>query len=145
MVINQETIQFGILILGAAFIILLEVVRLIGTIKTNTKEENLKMIKSWLLSVIVNAEKVYGGKTGKVKLSYVYGLFIEKFPKLARVISFETFSAIVDEVLKINENFIESKSNGTTVNLGNGFSISATDEIINAGTLLTKTDANEGI
>ena len=108
MVINQETIQFGILILGAAFIILLEVVRLIGTIKTNTKEENLKMIKSWLLSVIVNAEKVYGGKTGKVKLSYVYGLFIEKFPKLARVISFETFSAIVDEVLKINENYIDN-------------------------------------
>lgn len=103
------------------------------------------MIKSWLLSVIVNAEKVYGGKTGKVKLSYVYGLFIEKFPKLAKIISFETFSALVDEVLKINENFIESKSNGTTVNLGNGFSISATDEIINAGTLLTKTDANEGI
>ena len=108
MVINQETIQFGILILGAAFIILLEVVRLIGTIKTNTKEENLKMIKSWLLSVIVNAEKVYGGKTGKVKLSYVYGLFIEKFPKLARVISFETFSTIVDEVLKINENYIDN-------------------------------------
>lgn len=66
------------------------------------------MIKSWLLSVIVNAEKVYGGKTGKVKLSYVYGLFIEKFPKLARVISFETFSAIVDEVLKINENYIDN-------------------------------------
>lgn len=103
------------------------------------------MIKSWLLSVIVNAEKVYGGKTGKVKLSYVYGLFIEKFPKLAKVIPFETFSALVDEVLKINENFIESKSNGTTVNLGNGFSVSATDETINAGTLLLKTDANEGI
>jgi hypothetical protein len=66
------------------------------------------MIKSWLLSVIVNAEKVYGGKTGKVKLSYVYGLFIEKFPKLARVIPFETFSTIVDEVLKINENYIDN-------------------------------------
>jgi len=66
------------------------------------------MIKSWLLSVIVNAEKVYGGKTGKVKLSYVYGLFIEKFPKLAKIITFDTFSALVDEVLKINENYIDN-------------------------------------
>lgn len=135
MVINQETIQFGILILGAAFIILLEVVRLIGTIKTNTKEENLKMIKSWLLSVIVNAEKVYGGKTGKVKLSYVYGLFIEKFPKLARVISFETFSTLVDEVLKINENFVDNA--GTSINIGAG--------ITGDGVNLLKTDINEGI
>lgn len=132
MVINQETVQFGILILGAAFIILLEVVRLISTIKTNTKEENLKMIKSWLLSVIVNAEKVYGGKTGKVKLSYVYGLFIEKFPKLAKIISFETFSALVDEVLKINENFVDNA--GTSINVDAG--------ITGDGVMLLK---NEGL
>ena len=106
--ITQDTFQFGVLIAAAIFIVLLEAVRIIGTIKSNTKEENLKMIKSWLLSVIVNAEKVYGGKTGKVKLSYVYGLFIEKFPKLAKIITFDTFSALVDEVLKINENYIDN-------------------------------------
>lgn len=86
-------------------------VRIVSTIKDNTKEENLKMIKSWLLSVIVNAEKVYGGKTGKVKLSYVYGLFIEKFPKLAKIITFETFSMLVDEVLKIDESYINNSNN----------------------------------
>lgn len=136
MVISQETIQFGVLILAAVFIILLEIVRVVGTIKSNTKEENLKMIKSWLLSVIVNAEKVYGGKTGKVKLSYVYGLFIEKFPKLAKVIPFETFSALVDEVLKINENFIDNA--GTAINVGEGTDGSGI-------MLLTKVDNNEGI
>lgn len=94
------------------------------------------MIKSWLLSVIVNAEKVYGGKTGKVKLSYVYGLFIEKFPKLAKVIPFETFSALVDEVLKINENFIDNV--GTAINVGEGTDGSGI-------MLLTKVDNNEGI
>ena len=94
------------------------------------------MIKSWLLSVIVNAEKVYGGKTGKVKLSYVYGLFIEKFPKLAKVIPFETFSALVDEVLKINENFIDNA--GTAINVGEGTDGSGI-------MLLTKVDNNEGI
>ena len=136
MVISQETIQFGVLILAAVFIILLEIVRVIGTIKNNTKEENLKMIKSWLLSVIVNAEKVYGGKTGKVKLSYVYGLFIEKFPKLAKIIPFETFSALVDEVLKINENFVDNA--GTSINVGEGTDGSGI-------MLLTKVDNNEGI
>ena len=143
MTVTVDTLQLGILILAAAFVIVMEVVRVVSTIKTNTKEDNLKMIKSWLLSIIVNAEKVYGGKTGKVKLSYVYGLFIEKFPKLEKIITFETFSALVDEVLKINENFIENT--GTTVNLGNGFTISTTDGVINAGTLLTKADSNEGI
>lgn len=93
------------------------------------------MIKSWLLSVIVNAEKVYGGKTGKVKLSYVYGLFIEKFPKLAKIISFETFSTLVDEVLKINENFVDNA--GTSINVGAG--------ITGDGVNLLKTDINEGI
>ena len=136
MVISQETIQFGVLILAAVFIILLEIVRVIGTIKSNTKEENLKMIKSWLLSIIVNAEKVYGGKTGKVKLSYVYGLFIEKFPKLAKIIPFETFSALVDEVLKINENFVDNA--GTSINVGEGTDGSGI-------MLLTKVDNNEGI
>ena len=143
MTIDRETLHLGVLMIGGIFLVILETIRLIAAIKNNTKEDNLKMIKSWLLSVIVNAEKVYGGKTGKVKLSYVYGLFIEKFPKLAKIITFETFSALVDEVLKINENFIENT--GTTVNLGNGFTISTTDGVINAGTLLTKADSNEGI
>lgn len=111
MTIDMETLQFGVLILAAIFVVIMEIIRLIGTIKNNTKEDNLKMIKSWLLSVIVNAEKIYGGKTGKVKLSYVYGLFIEKFPKLAKIVTFDTFSALVDEVLKIDENFINTNTN----------------------------------
>lgn len=111
MTIDMEALQFGVLILAAIFVVIMEIIRLIGTIKNNTKEDNLKMIKSWLLSVIVNAEKIYGGKTGKVKLSYVYGLFVEKFPKLAKIVTFDTFSALVDEVLKIDENFINTNTN----------------------------------
>ena len=111
MTIDMETLQLGVLILAAIFVVIMEIIRLIGTIKNNTKEDNLKMIKSWLLSVIVSAEKIYGGKTGKVKLSYVYGLFIEKFPKLSKIVTFDTFSALVDEVLKIDENFINTNTN----------------------------------
>lgn len=115
-------------------------VRIVSTIKDNTKEENLKMVKSWLLSVIINAEKIYGGKTGKVKLSYVYGLFIEKFPKLAKVITFETFSALVDEILKINENFIENTVDNSKVSINVDKNIPDNERIV----LFTKTDTNEG-
>ena len=111
MTIDRETLHLGVLMIGGIFLVILETIRLIAAIKHNTKEDNLKMIKSWLLSVIVNAEKIYGGKTGKVKLSYVYGLFIEKFPKLAKIVTFDTFSALVDEVLKIDENFINTNTN----------------------------------
>ena len=111
MTIDRETLHLGVLMIGGIFLVILETIRLIAAIKHNTKEDNLKMIKSWLLSVIVNAEKIYGGKTGKVKLSYVYGLFIEKFPKLAKIVTFDAFSALVDEVLKIHENFINTNTN----------------------------------
>lgn len=33
-------------------------------------------------------------------MSYVYDLFIQRMPELAEVISFETFSSVVDEVLE---------------------------------------------
>lgn len=138
--ISQTNIELVVLIIAAAFIVFLEMVRIVSTIKDNTKEENLKMVKSWLLSVIINAEKIYGGKTGKVKLSYVYGLFIEKFPKLAKVITFETFSALVDEILKINENFIENTVDNSKVSINVDKNIPDNERIV----LFTKTDTNEG-
>ena len=64
------------------------------------KNEKLQIIKNWLLVAIAEAEKIYGAKTGSLKLSYVYDLFIQRMPELAEVISFETFSSIVDEVLE---------------------------------------------
>ena len=52
-----------------------------------------------------------GGGTGAVKLRYVYDLFIARFPAVARVVSFETFSTWVDEALDIMEDMIaENKS-----------------------------------
>lgn len=64
------------------------------------KNEKLQIIKNWLLVAIAEAEKIYGAKTGSLKLSYVYDLFIQRMPELAEVISFETFSSVVDEVLE---------------------------------------------
>lgn len=67
---------------------------------SKSKDEKITIIKNWLLAAIAEAEKIYGAKTGSLKLSYVYDLFIQRMPELAEVISFETFSSIVDEVLE---------------------------------------------
>ena len=61
--------------------------------------EQLNKVKEWLLLAVVEAEKALGEKTGALKLRMVYGLFIDKFPWLVKVISFDQFSKMVDEAL----------------------------------------------
>lgn len=61
--------------------------------------EQLKKVKEWLLWAVAEAEKELGSGTGQLKLRYVYDMFIVKFPSLAKIISFKTFSHMVDEVL----------------------------------------------
>lgn len=63
------------------------------------KEKKLQMISEWLLLAVVQAEKELGGGTGKIKLRYVYDMFIAKFKVTAILISFEQFSLMVDSAL----------------------------------------------
>lgn len=67
--------------------------------KLPTKEQIAK-IKEWLLYAVTEAEKELGGGTGKLKLRQVYDLFVQRFPAVAAVISFDTFSGWVDEALE---------------------------------------------
>lgn len=62
-------------------------------------DAQLRKVKAWLLLAVTEAEKELGGGTGKLKLRYVYDLFIMRFTWLARVISFELFSDLVDQAL----------------------------------------------
>lgn len=57
------------------------------------------MIRAWLLFAVLEAEKIYSSGSGQAKLSYVYNLFLEKFPSLASIVPFTMFSNLVDEVL----------------------------------------------
>jgi hypothetical protein len=56
-------------------------------------------VREWLLYATTLAEKELGGGTGKLKLRYVYGLFVDKFTWVAKAISFDTFSGLVDDAL----------------------------------------------
>jgi len=65
-------------------------------------------IKSWLLWAVTQAEKEFGGGTGKLKLAYVYDMFIAKFPKLQAIIPFAVFSALVDEALVLMREMLKN-------------------------------------
>jgi len=69
---------------------------------------NEKRIKKWLLQAVVQAEKELGSGTGQVKLSAVYDKFIVRFPIVSKLISFNTFSSFVDDVLDTMRELLES-------------------------------------
>lgn len=63
-------------------------------------KEQMAKVKEWLLYAVTEAEKELGGGTGQLKLRQVYDLFVQRFPAVAAVISFDTFSGWVDEALE---------------------------------------------
>lgn len=65
-------------------------------------EKQLAKVKEWLIFAIIEAEKALQSGTGKLKLRSVYNTFlsIPSFNWIARIISFEQFSDMVDEALE---------------------------------------------
>ena len=63
------------------------------------KQEQLNQLCQWLFYAVTIAEAQFGGKTGELKLRFVYDQFIQRFPKLACIITFDAFSALTDEAL----------------------------------------------
>lgn len=64
-----------------------------------TSGEQLEAVQEWLLWAVTGAEKELGSGTGKLKLRQVYDMFVVRFPWLAKVISFDYFSGMVDDAL----------------------------------------------
>ena len=62
-------------------------------------DAQLAKVREWLLWAVTEAEKELGGGTGKLKLRQVYDLFVTRFPWLAKTVSFELFSSLVDDAL----------------------------------------------
>lgn len=76
-----------------------------------SKEKQIEVVREWLLYACIEAEKALGSNTGKIKLRYVYNLFITKFKFLSLVISFEQFSLLVDDVLETMRDMIANNKN----------------------------------
>lgn len=71
-------------------------------------EVQLRKVKAWLLLAVTQAEAELGGGTGQLKLRYVYDLFVERFSWLARAISFDLFSELVDQALEEMRHMLET-------------------------------------
>lgn len=63
---------------------------------------------NWLVWAVTEAEKVFGSKTGKLKLRYAYDLAIKRFPTIAKFIPFALFSKFVDKALGVMRDMIEN-------------------------------------
>ena len=74
-------------------------------------EDQVACIKGWLLQAVAEAERCLGSGTGQIKLSAVYSTFVKTFPWLAKIISFDLFSDLVDEAL---ENLSDILQNSVT-------------------------------
>ena len=74
------------------------------------QQQQMKMISEWLLLAVVQAEKELGSGTGEIKLRYVYDKFIQKFDKMAMIISFEQFSDMVDMALDKMRDMLSSNT-----------------------------------
>lgn len=75
---------------------------------TMPREEQIQKVQEWLLWAVTQAERIFGGGTGKIKLRYVYDLFIKRFPDIAKIISFTMFSALVDKALETFNQLLSS-------------------------------------
>lgn len=62
-------------------------------------ETQLRKVREWLLWAVTQAERELGSGTGQLKLRSVYDLFVQRFSWLAKVISFDDFSDMVDDAL----------------------------------------------
>lgn len=73
-------------------------------------DEQLNKVREWLIFAVTKAEKELGSGTGKIKLRYVYDMFVEKFAWIAKAITFEMFSTMVDEALESMRDLLAKNS-----------------------------------
>lgn len=90
--------EYWYIILAAAVMAVVGVLVAVRFFKQPSSEQMAK-VKEWLLWAVLEAERKLGSGTGTLKLRFVYDLFVGKFPWLAKIVSFEQFSNLVDEAL----------------------------------------------
>lgn len=73
-------------------------------------EEQKEQIKAFLRYAMYQAEKELGSKTGELKLSKVYNMFVASMPWIARLISFDQFAEYVKESMEWLEKKLEEEN-----------------------------------
>ena len=78
--------------------------------KAKATKAQREKVQQWLLYAVSEAEKQLGSGTGQLKLATVYNMFLLTFPKIAKVMPFAVFSALVDKALETMEDMIKNNS-----------------------------------
>ena len=86
-------------IIFALIVLLIFVGSIILAFFKSPSSTQLRKVKAWLLLAVTQAEIELGNGTGKLKLRFVYDLFITKFKWIAYLISFEMFADLVEDAL----------------------------------------------
>jgi len=100
-------IQNWALIIAVIALIGVVIWAIIQFVQLPTKNQ-LAKVQEWLLWAVTKAEGELGEKTGQLKLRYVYDMFVAKFPAVAKFISFEYFSMMVDRALDKMRDILDS-------------------------------------
>ena len=100
--------EITLIIIGSAIVVC--GVFMVIIFRKGKLSEHLDKVREWLLYATTLAEKELGSGTGKIKLRYVYDMFTVKFPWLVKVVSFEVFSNLVDEVLDDMNNLLATNT-----------------------------------
>lgn len=87
------------LVIASVAVIVVAIISVLNFIQ-KPSDDQIQSVREWLLFACVQAEKQLGSGTGKLKLRYVYDMFLEKFPYIAKFLTFDTFSQYVDEALE---------------------------------------------
>lgn len=74
----------------------------------SSKNDQITTIKHVLLYLVAQAEKELSNGTGDLKLAKVYNEFVAEYPDLAKVITYEQFKVIVDDVLDNFKNLLNN-------------------------------------
>lgn len=103
----DTVIDYGWVIFAALVCAVVLIIAVVRFAKTPRKEQ-LAKVKEWLLLAVMKAEKKFGEDTGVLKLRVVYDLFVTKFPWIAKVLTFDRFSELVDEALEEMRKLLEA-------------------------------------
>lgn len=91
--------EWGLLILAGIIVTAGLIIAIVRFTKM-PKKEQIEVVRKWLLYIVIEAEQIFGGKTGPLKLVFAYDKFIERFPTVAKILTFDRFCDLVDDALE---------------------------------------------
>ena len=103
-------INYWYLIITALAILVMAILFIVDFAKKSPKEK-LESVKQWAIYACALAQAHLGSGTGQLKMRETYNMFLQTFPTLAQVISFDTYKNTAEmaltelkEMLKTNPN-----------------------------------------